>query len=205
MPSFVLSIVQQCQRQIVRMVAQCSSLAEGKSLPSLNIHKTYRVFQAWIISISIYPLDISILILIKLFVNIWFHLFIINILIFYHQNIARPCWHLKLNNDDQGCSLWWLAMIAPFVWLFADEIDLLRMLDLAPMHMTRRRMIHKGKVMIRVLSRCYFSFFGWWHWRQIWFGSFSWWPLHGWTGFSGRQIHFIFWTNTFHKLDKCIS
>ena len=29
----------------------------------------------------------------------------------------------------------------PFCGLFADEIDLLRMLDLAPMHMMRRRMI----------------------------------------------------------------
>ena len=62
MPSFVLSIVQQCQRQIVRMVAQCSSLAEGKSLPSLNIHKTYRVFSSMDninIDISIGYIDID--------------------------------------------------------------------------------------------------------------------------------------------------
>ena len=53
-------------------------------------------------------------------------------------------------------------MIGPFVWLFADEIDLLRMLDLAPMHMMRRRMIHKGNVMIQVLSKSYI-----WLWMHI--------------------------------------
>ena len=52
-------------------------------------------------------------------------------------------------------------MIAPFMWLFADEIDLLRMLDLAPVQMMITR-IHNAtqKTMMMSMISTWLSNYG---------------------------------------------
>ena len=68
------------------MLISCKREIFAKSKYS---YKTY--FQAWI---SLYWYSLNYLSIFD------FICLCINILIFYHQNTARPCWHLKLNNDD---------------------------------------------------------------------------------------------------------